>query len=344
MSRVAVTNEEPLLIAQIESASHGFLEHAGRIERDARRRGHGIPPREQREEFADALSQVLSYVENLVAGAPAARHRGAQRALLNGIGSIVFRSEPMARAFFKPQGYAGDYRLMEMIYDVENRPGEDPYKGPLANCLEHWFSKVHSTSAVWERRHRLANIIVREARARRGDEPLRVLDVASGGARYLGDAMAQLPAGSVRAHLVDQDPAALAYAKNENLTRWTDYVSLESVPIKALLGTPPQGTYDLVISCGLFDYLEAPVARDLLRSLGSALRVGGLLAITNFHPDDRSAWTKNWMTDWPLILRTEDDVRHLFSGLAHPEISRSENRSLVFAEARITSCELSSRR
>ncbi|SMB77760.1 class I SAM-dependent methyltransferase [Deinococcus hopiensis] len=317
----------------ILAAGETFVERAYALEKDAKRTGQGIPSLGMREAVAAAYWQMINEVERLVVGAAANQHREEQRALLALTAPVLLRSEYFARSYLKPQGYAGDYRMMEMMYDLEHQPGEDPYKAPLVNALDYTFSTIHSVRAVWERRRYLRDLIVQEAKER--TTPLRVLDIACGGARYIGEAFAALPEGVLSVHLIDQDPSALAYAEGRNLNHWREHVRTQCLPIKTLLTAPLAETYDVVISSGLFDYLDQPTARHLVHTMGRSVNPGGVLAITNFHPEDASAFCKDWLADWPLILRTEAQVAELFEGLAPVILSRSTERSLVFAQSRI---------
>ena len=69
--------------------------------------------------------------------------------------------------------------------------------------------------------------------------------------------------------------------------------------------------------------------------MANSVETGGVLAITNFHPEDASAFCKDWLADWPLILRTEEQVAELFESQPLVSLSRSADRSLVFAKVRI---------
>ena len=52
--------------------------------------------------------------------------------------------------------------------------------------------------------------------------------------------------------------------------------------------------FDVVISTGLFDYLSAEPARQLLAHMIALTRPGGTVAICNFSPEDASRAVKTW--------------------------------------------------
>jgi hypothetical protein len=131
--------------------------------------------------------------------------------------------------------------------------------------------------------------------------------------------------------LVDQDAAALEYCRTVSLTPWLSRLKTLCLPIKRVVEAIPEGQYDVVISAGLFDYLEEPSARPLLVHLAALTIPGGVTAITNFHPEDPSRLVKDWLVDWRLVYRTEAQVAELFSDPASVLTTRSKNRSLVCA-------------
>src|SRR5262249_38740508 len=103
------------------------------------------------------------------------------------------------------------------------------------------------------------------------------------------------------------------------------------LPIKQVAEAIPEGQYDVVISAGLFDYLEDPIARPLLGHLAALTVPGGVTAITNFHPEDPSRLVKEWLGDWRLVYRTDPQGVALFPDPARILTTRTNNKSLVCA-------------
>jgi hypothetical protein len=137
--------------------------------------------------------------------------------------------------------------------------------------------------------------------------------------------------------LVDQDPAALAYCRTASLRPWHSQLTTICVPIKRLPMALPQGAFDVVISAGLFDYLEANQGQSLLAHLVALTAPGGITAVANFHRKDPSRTVKEWLVDWPLVLRDEEELATLFPDPASVETVRSQNNALVYAMARQSS-------
>jgi SAM-dependent methyltransferase len=317
---------------QVIEAAQGFVRQAEATDRALRRQGDTVPSSETRQTLAAsfwALVAALDQYEQAGGSDPEALGRRC-RDIVSG---WLFRSRYFNRSYHKPHGYAGDFRMVEWMYDLEGNDCADPTQPGIVNCLDHLFSTVHSVQSLWERRRWLLHLLRGEYQRRGGR--LRVLDIACGGARYVADFLAAVPdTADVHFTLVDQDPAALAYCRTTSLARWLPRLSTHCLPIKRLGETVHQGEFDVVLSAGLFDYLDEAPARHLLAHLGAVTAADGVLAITNFHPLDPSRLVKQWLVDWPLVYRDERACLGLFPDPAQAQVRRSDNGALLYAWAR----------
>ena len=75
----------------------------------------------------------------------------------------------------------------------------------MVNVLDRLFAGLHSAHSVWRRRAWFARLV--RDRLERSSRPLRVLDIACGGSRYLRDVIDD----RLDVTFVDQDPGALAF-------------------------------------------------------------------------------------------------------------------------------------
>jgi SAM-dependent methyltransferase len=71
------------------------------------------------------------------------------------------------------------------------------------------------------------------------------------------------------------------------------------------------GTFDLVYSAGLYDYLEQPVAAALTAELTRLLRPGGKLLVANFARDFPTQAFMEAFMDWRLLDRSAAEVAAL---------------------------------
>jgi extracellular factor (EF) 3-hydroxypalmitic acid methyl ester biosynthesis protein len=249
----------------------------------------------------------------------------------------LLRSRLWNRSYVKPHGFAGDFRTVEWMYELEADPCNDPTEPLLVNLLDGLFKSVHSVKAVWDRRARFAQLIA--ARIGQGATPVGVLDVACGGSRHVRDVIDRHGSRAVRLTFVDQDPAALSFVASWLSSSALATSRLVCAPVRRLhelvpgRGAHALGSFDVVISTGLFDYLDAAAARGLIAQMAAVTRPGGTVAICNFSPEDGSRIVKDWIIDWPLVYRTTEQLRHLFPEELSPNVARSPDGGLLYAYA-----------
>lgn len=316
----------------VEDSAFEFNAKLDDIDRMLRKKAITIPDLSTKQAVAAAYWQMFSDVEEFQArfsDQDLSPYKAALRAIIS---PWLCRSTFFWRAFAKPNGYAGDYKVIDLTYDLEHSAGDDPTEPGIVNCLNYIISTMHSVDSLWERRHWLSGLLKDELRKK---NELKVLDIACGGARYIGDFLASTDdISNISITLLDQDPAALAFAELINLKNWSENISTICAPIKHLKTVLANEEYDVIISSGLFDYLNHETGSDMLAFLSSRLKTDGVIAITNFHKDDKSAIAKDWGSDWPLLFREDHHVEALFPKHLSPKLTRSQNGSLIMATGR----------
>jgi 2-polyprenyl-3-methyl-5-hydroxy-6-metoxy-1,4-benzoquinol methylase len=308
-----------------------FDELLRQTERNLRRSGQTVPAQGVLDVVRDELFALTDLLETIVADDPGGRD-SVQRDYDTHVGPWIFRSELYWRSRFRPHGYAGDYAMIEQIYDLEQTGGVDPTQAAILSCLDYAYAGIDCVADLWERRHRFSDTL--KAEFARVGPSMRVLDVACGGARYLHDFVCADPAhANIDITLVDQDSAALVFARRRLLEAGARNVTALSLPIARL----PQalvGEWDVVLSAGLFDYLQPSEARGLLAAMTSVLSEGGLVALSNYHPDDTSQFFRDIVAHWVLVHRTEAEVAGLFPSGTDVQTSLSASGGLVFGSMR----------
>ena len=307
------------------------------LDRRARRQQRTLPTEEERqavhEQFWDRLIPALAHVDEELSGAELVGARRAVQAVLN---PWLLRSRLWARSWLKPHGFPGDYRMLEWMYELEQDSCARADQPVVVNLLDDLYRSVHSVQAVWHRRAWFAQLIARHIRS---GQAARVLDVASGGSRYVRDVIEDHGVHAVEPTFFDQDPAALAFIRSW-LPADTPIATICS-PVSRLPHVLPATSsshaapFDVVISTGLFDYLPTEFARELIAHMVALARPGGTVAICNFSPEDASRLVKEWVADWPLIYRTGEDLAALFPPHLTPELSRSSDGGLLYAQVLI---------
>lgn len=221
-------------------------------------------------------------------------------------------SEPITqRAFGKPRGYAGDAKLMDLIYSVQAPAGLSPESKRV-----HSFLKGRPcTIGARARKLKLAALLHRTLAEVEAPE---ILSVACGHMRETQLLSPQRLGRAERIVAFDQDEASLSEVSRS----LSDCQSLSVVrgSIRRLIsGKQDLGEFDLIYSLGLYDYLDQPVAQRLTQVLFDSLKPGGRLVIANFLPTEDSAYMEVFM-EWDLIYRTPAEILDMAGGVGAGEL------------------------
>lgn len=225
----------------------------------------------------------------------------------------------MQRCYEKPLGYPGDYQIMNYVYEWQ-RVGNTSYEKLLHRIgIE--------TGACVGTRLRMTQKILRDfIAAEPGDKPINIANLGCGSAYEIYDYLKidHLPR-PVNVTLIDQDQGALSHAYEHayrEVVRHAGRAKLQCLQASfaqllkagALFKTlPPQ---DVIYSLGLFDYLSHRRARALAHDLYAQVAPGGKLIIANVKQGRETCqWPLEFVTDWSLIYRTEEDMRAMYEGL-----------------------------
>ncbi|HKP63316.1 MAG TPA: hypothetical protein VJV78_41555 [Polyangiales bacterium] len=234
----------------------------------------------------------------------------------------ALQSCPMhQRAHDKPQGYAGDYRMMLLYFATQ-------YEGPTRYArFLHFASQRYTLGRAVVLRQACLRAAIRGAAA--PGRRTRIISLASGPALELATALecGEL-SGPAQLVLVDQDQDALGYA-HDRLSRLFHARDLDiqlsclHLSIKQLLSTKPDGerlrrelaNADLIYCAGLYDYLPDLVAERLTSVLYGLLRPSGRLYLGNLSEAPDTTWLMNYVLAWTLIYRTPEDMQRFAAAL-----------------------------
>lgn len=250
---------------------------------------------------------------------------------------LLCGGETWRRSFEKPQGYPGDFRIMNFMYDGTPR-GET-----IASMFLH-LTGVIAGQPIVSRMRRLADLIVERGGdiAARG-APVNIMSVGAGPARELERIAALSPPGARwRATLVDQEAEALEYAvANVRARRLGVEVTPLNVSFKEMLVPSALGAHfagqDVIYSSGLVDYLSPMAAQRFVRRMYDFLRPGGLVIIGNVNNlSTGTIWPMEHILDWTLYFRSEAEMRAMATGFdpAQVAIVEDEMRAIYFLAVR----------
>ncbi len=267
----------------------------------------------------DAIDPYLELLARELGYVPATPWRAASQFLHRHIGEMIDLSPLAGRCYRKPLGYAGDFEMMNMLYRNESL-GETLFGRALSRIV----LDTDAAQAVRNRVHYLAGKIRATIARCEPGQPARLLSVASGPAMEIQYLLRTDPgllaAGRAEITLLDQDASALALAREqiESLAAQAGVeVTLRCInaSIKAVIADGLTGFYDLIYSAGLFDYLKDHTARSAGSQLVAALAPDGQAVIGNFALENTARPLQELVLDWPLLHRSAEDLRRLFSDL-----------------------------
>jgi len=247
----------------------------------------------------------------------------------------VLTTETAERFYSKPRGYAGDYLSIYNIY-MNVAKGS----GRLGPVMDRMFLDMPPSRAVRNRRGIFSSEIVRSVNSV-PDGVVKVMCMASGPATEVFDAFAALPDKSrLRVTLLDIDLQALAFVDDlRNREKLAAQITLVNENLIALFlgrGKTRVEPQHLIYSIGLIDYLNDKLVHKLLQYAYDNLAPGGRVILGNFHPRNPAKEFMDYVLEWNLIHRTEEDMNRLFQnspfGRACTKIQFEEEEVNLFAE------------
>lgn len=234
-----------------------------------------------------------------------------------------------ARCYYKPAGYPGDYKIMN--YGYERRPEGETVREKFLHLLG-----MIASDAIVCRMETLAELISGYALSRAGiadaEKGVRysITSVGSGPARELEDILKATPAHiGWDVTLIDQEPAALEYV----YSRIVDVEGRERLNLNALnisfrdMLSPSRDAAsfmdnDIIYSSGLVDYLNPLLAQRFVKRLYEYVKPGGQVIIGNVNDAPTGMiWPLEFVTDWSLYFRTEDDMRAIAQDIPGASVS-----------------------
>jgi extracellular factor (EF) 3-hydroxypalmitic acid methyl ester biosynthesis protein len=243
-----------------------------------------------------------------------------------------------SRAFDKPLGYAGDFKLMLLGHDEELSARN------LYGCLlQHVVQNFELGKAVVARCFTAGRKVSEVVAAKQG--ACRIVSLACGPAIELERFLQEHP----RLHypieliLVDQDLEALESAHTSLSRAILNREDGHLVKLNCLhfsigqIMSPADPDernlienvlqdVDLIYSMGLFDYLRRGIAIRLLRSLFPLLLPDGELYVGNLERVSDCSWAMDYAVHWQLIYRQEVDMLDMADNLRQDVAERTVSR------------------
>jgi len=196
----------------------------------------------------------------------------------------------------KPYGYAGDFEIIERIY--QNEILREDYR------LWDAYSLKHPAAEAVRNRKKYFKTLLSSKLVQRSS--LTLLDIASGPARDLFEVYQELNYGKhLLSTCVEMDNKAIEYATLLTAP-FSDKITFINKNIFRFSTTEQ---YDLVWSAGLFDYFDDKAFVRLLKGFGKWVNPGGEIVIGNFNDEHNpSRVFMELFGEWHLNHRSEHDL------------------------------------
>lgn len=231
---------------------------------------------------------------------------------INRIRENFLRGDYTRWSLGKPFGYAGDFKIIEDIYE------NNPITTGFERLFDNYFQMSAISAAVRNRKEDFRRLISGFIQDRQGAK-LRIMSLASGPSRELREIVSLNTSlcKNVTFDCYDNDEKALEFAKNQ-LRGQENFNFFKLNAIRIALKDDPcsiiSEKYDLIYSTGLFDYFSEKIATLLVSSLKKILKPGGSMIIANVRDkySNPSVYFMEWVGDWYLVYRSDDAFREIF--------------------------------
>lgn len=214
----------------------------------------------------------------------------------------------------KPLGYAGDYQIIDYIY--QNNPKTTGYH----RLFDNYYQMTAMCVAVRNRKEDFKRLILNYVR----DNPkkqISILNLGCGACTDVKELLDLFKENNINKKIVfdcyDNEKKAIECAK-EKLKKYKKVNLVKVNPLRLIVAKkisrvfPRQ--YDLIYATGVFDYFERKLAVKLISNLRKALNKDGRLIVSNVR-DKYSNPTfhyMDWAGEWELIYRTDEEFFDIF--------------------------------
>jgi extracellular factor (EF) 3-hydroxypalmitic acid methyl ester biosynthesis protein len=287
------------------------------------------------EDSHDLLKATADVLNNMLGVCEAFENEVADKNVISDA-QIRFRektNQGLSKSYFInrartwPQGYQGDYKMLENIYR------NTPLSENIGYYLDLGFLSAQLATAVRGRLKTLETILSDELQKRKSPH---VLNIACGSCREVFELASDIEESGAKFTCIDLDDDALAFAANRLSFTSISPLTSEQIVLRKYnalrmfdheLNMKEFGMQDIIYSVGLFDYLPTDFLITLLKALYRLIAPGGTL-ITSFKDASRYRHQEyHWIVDWDGFLqRTEDDFRSILSDAGFQASAISETR------------------
>jgi extracellular factor (EF) 3-hydroxypalmitic acid methyl ester biosynthesis protein len=220
----------------------------------------------------------------------------------------------MGHIKIKPFGYAGDYAIIDRIYQTQ-----------VSDTFVNWDNYSMQSPAAQAVRNRKDFFKALIHEKLKTHKTLRLLNIASGPARDLKEIFDEIDPSRLTVTCVEMDERAIAHAK----TVCADHLQQITFINQNVFKFRTEEKFDLVWSAGLFDYFTDKLFVKLISVFHSFLKPAGEIVIGNFSKENPGRVYMELFGEWFLNHRSPEELTDLaIGGGADPNKIRIEKECL----------------
>ncbi len=202
----------------------------------------------------------------------------------------------MGHIKLKPFGYAGDYLIIDRIY--QKQVSKEYFK------WDHYSIHNPAAEAVRNRKHFFKTLIHEKLKTH---QTIRLLNVASGPARDLKEIFDEIDPTRLQVTCVEMDKRAIDHAKNV-CSVYLDQITFVN---QNVFKFRTADKFDLVWSAGLFDYFTDKLFVKLITTFQTFIHKEGEIVIGNFSKDNPGRVYMEVFGEWFLNHRSAEELTDL---------------------------------
>jgi len=303
---------------QVEKASMELFDLSHAIQADSTK---GIDDPEKKERFFAVLTVLVDAM-------PQFEEKISESGYEDVLWGYIFkelypyfmRSYYVERCYHKPKGYAGDFLMIEHVYN-----GVPQGDGRIGELIDEFCINRPASNALCGRRALMTKQLQRlTAPLAEKRERIAIMNLACGPNRELFDFLSTCEYSElIEALCVDIDSEALQYT-NKNVNTFSHLASIRLMSenvIKWSLGRVKHhiGLQDVIYSVGLCDYLDDRLFKALINQCYNHLKPGGTLILGNY-AHHKDAVFMDRILRWELIYRSKEQLEQLFADTAFSSV------------------------
>ena len=253
---------------------------------------------------------------------------------------LIMRSPFMHRVYTKPLGYAGDYEMVNMML-------RDPYEGPnIYYKIVNKLFLMEGPSVAHKNRVKIMHSKLEALvdQAKRDGKTIKIFNLGCGPAvevqRLLNTRVLD---ERTEITLMDFNDQTLGYTKslldkigknNNSFPKITyEQQSVDQILRQsARLTAEESNKYDFIYCAGLFDYFSDRACSRVLKLFYKLVKPGGEVLSTNVHSDNPAIAAMEYLVEWYLVYRDEQQMLDLVSDIPGKKVYGDETGLNIFLE------------